>query len=200
MTLTETFTSTDRVRILGIGGSVRGVSRNRMLTRFVLDLAEEQGAETVFADARALDLPVYNEDLPLEQQPANLHWLIEQIKAADGFVINSPNYHGTITGAIKNILDAVHIMHGADGSYFDGRPVGLFSYGGAGTSANVINALYHSVRGMRGLVVPTTVNVARDDFHIEGDRGTIVTESYLKRAQNLVHEVIDLAQLRRSRG
>ncbi|MGN6485753.1 MAG: NADPH-dependent FMN reductase, partial [Thermomicrobiales bacterium] len=151
--LTQAFT-TNRIRILGIGGSVRAVSRNRVVTRALLDLAEEAGAETIFADVRALDLPVYNEDIPLADQPANLHWLIRQIQAADGFIVESPNYHGTITGAIKNVLDAVHIMHGNEGTYFDGRPVGLAGFGGA-TTANVINALYHAARGMRGLVVPT---------------------------------------------
>ncbi|MGC4189838.1 MAG: NADPH-dependent FMN reductase [Thermomicrobiales bacterium] len=198
--MTQTFTpATDRIRILGIGGSMRAVSRNRVVTRTLLDLAEEAGAETVFADVRALDLPVYNEDIPLDQQPANLHWLIRQIQAADGFIVESPNYHGTITGAIKNVLDAVHIMHGNDGTYFDGRPVGLAGFGGAST-ANVINALYHSVRGMRGLVVPTTVAVTGGDLEMAGAEGRITSQAVLNRGRTMIAELVDIVELQRLRA
>lgn len=194
----ETFTS-DRIRILGIGGSVRAISRNRVVTRGLLDLAEEAGAETVFADVRALNLPVYNEDIPLADQPESLHWLIKQIQAADAFIVESPNYHGTITGAIKNALDAVHIMHGNDGTYFDGRPVGLAGFGGP-TTANVINALYHTVRGMRGLVVSTTVAVTGDDLVMNGADGEIVGQGVLTRGRAMIGELLDIAELRRARA
>lgn len=196
--LTQAFT-TNRIRILGIGGSVRAVSRNRVVTRSLLDLAEEAGAETIFADVRALDLPVYNEDIPLADQPANLHWLIRQIQAADGFIVESPNYHGTITGAIKNVLDAVHIMHGNEGTYFDGRPVGLAGFGGA-TTANVINALYHAARGMRGLVVPTTVAVTGNDLEMTGTDGRIVGDAVLARGRAMVAEIVEIAELQRIRA
>ena len=196
--LTQTFT-TDRIRILGIVGSVRAVSRNRVVTRALLDLAEDAGAETIFADVRELDLPVYNEDIPLADQPANLHWLIRQIQAADGFIVESPNYHGTITGAIKNALDAVHIMHGNEGTYFDGRPVGLAGFGGSST-ANVINALYHAVRGMRGLVVPTTVAVTGNDLEMTGADGRIVGDAVLTRGRAMVAEIVEIADLQRIRA
>jgi FMN reductase len=196
--LTQAFT-TNRIRILGIGGSVRAVSRNRVVTRSLLDLAEEAGAETIFADVRELDLPVYIEDIPLADQPANLHWLIRQIQAADGFIVESPNYHGTITGAIKNVLDAVHIMHGNEGTYFDGRPVGLAGFGGA-TTANVINALYHAARGMRGLVVPTTVAVTGNDLEMTGTDGRIVGDAVLARGRAMVAEIVEIAELQRIRA
>lgn len=196
--LTQKTFTTDRIRILAIGGSVRTISRNRVVTRGLLDLAEEAGAETIFADIRALDLPVYNEDIPLADQPANLHWLIRQIQAADGFIVESPNYHGTLTGAIKNALDAVHIMHGNEGTYFDGRPVGLAGYGGSST-ANVINALYHAVRGMRGLVVPTTVAVTGNDLEMSGAEGHIASDAVLNRGRAMIAEIIEIAELQRLR-
>ena len=196
--LTQTFTS-ERIRILGIGGSVRAVSRNRVVTRGLLALAEESGAEVIFADVRELGLPVYDEDIPLTEQPANLHWLIGRIQEADGFIVESPNYHGTITGAIKNVLDAAHIMHGNQGTYFDGRPVGLAGFGGA-TTTNVINALYHAVRGMRGLVVPTTVAVTGNDLEMTGADGRIVSEAVLARGRTMVAEILEIAELQRLRN
>ena len=125
--------------------------------------------------------------------------LTRQIQAADAFIVESPNYHGTVTGAIKNVLDAVHVMHGNDRTYFDGRPVGLAGFGGAST-ANVINALYHAVRGMRGLVVPTTVAVTGDDLVMNGAEGRIVSDSVLTRGRAMVAELIEIAELQRARA
>ncbi|MGB3331165.1 MAG: NAD(P)H-dependent oxidoreductase, partial [Thermomicrobiales bacterium] len=124
---------------------------------------------------------------------------IRQIQAADGFIIESPNYHGTLTGAIKNALDAAHIMHGNDGTYFDGRPVGLAGFGGP-TTANVINALYHAVRGMRGLVVPTTIAVTGSDIEMNGADGRITNEAVLDRGRAMVAEIIEIADLQRLRA
>jgi FMN reductase len=182
------------VRILGIGGSTRRESRTLAVLRAVLALAGEQGATTTLAAVRELDLPLYNEDIPLDRQPASLHWLLEQVQAADAFVLGSPTYHGTISGALKNVLDALHIRHGEERTYFDRRPVGLLAYGGP-SALNVINALSHSVRGMRGLQTPTVLTVAR--AAMDESFTHIADETTRKRASQMVSEVIHFARMHR---
>ncbi len=187
--------SADRpIRILGIGGSTRETSRTLAVLKAVLALAEEQGASTTLAAVRDLDLPVYNEDIPLADQPASLHWLMEQVQEADAFIIGSPTYHGTISGALKNVLDALHIRHGDASTYFDQRPVGLLAYGGP-AALNVINALSHTVRGMRGLQVPTVVTVARGAMDESFMR--IADEMTRTRASQMVSEIIHFARMQR---
>jgi len=182
------------IRLLGIGGSTRQESRTLGVLRAVLALAADQGATTTLADVRELALPVYNEDIPLDEQSAALHWLLEQMQEADAFILGSPTYHGTVSGAIKNVLDALHIRHGEDRTYFDGRPVGLLAYGGP-SALNVINALSHAVRGMGGLQVPTVVTIARTamDDSFTG----IADEATRKRASRMTSEVIRFARLHR---
>lgn len=182
------------VRILGIGGSTREASNTLGVLQAVLALAEAEGATTTLAPVRELDLPVYNEDIPLGEQPAALHWLLEQVREADAFILASPTYHGTISGALKNVLDALHIRHGEDRTYFDQRPVGLLAYGGP-SAPNVINALSHSVRGMRGLQVPTVVTVGRAGM--DPSFTNIADESTRKRATQMVSEVIHFARMQR---
>lgn len=191
---TVPFSDEPPVRILGIGGSTRQESRTLSVLKAVLALGEAQGATTTLAAVRELDLPVYNEDIPLDEQPAALHWLLERMREADGFIIGSPTYHGTISGALKNVLDALHIRHGEDRTYFDGRPVGLLAYGGL-SSLNVINALSHAVRGMQGLQVPTIVTVPRAAMD-ETCTG-IADEAIRKRASAMVGEVIRFAGMHR---
>lgn len=79
---------------------------------------------------------------------------------ANTFMIDSSKYHvhGTLTAAVKNVLDAVYVMDGHDRTYSHMRPVVLALFGGPLTP-DVIDALCHAVRGMRGLVVPATFQV-----------------------------------------
>lgn len=186
------FSEEPPIRILGIGGSTRQESRTLAVLKAVLAFAEEQGAATTLAAVRVLDLPLYNEDIPLAEQPAALHWLLEQVQQADAFILGSPTYHGTISGAFKNVLDALHIRHGDDRTYFDGRPVGLVAYGGL-SSWNVINALSHSVRGMRGLQVPTVVTVGR--AAMDDSFAHIADEATRKRPTQMAGEVIHFARM-----
>ena len=182
------------IQILGIGGSTREASQTLRVLKAVLALAEDHGASTTLVDVRELALPVYNEDIPLEEQAASLHWLLERMQEADAFILASPTYHGTISGAVKNVLDALHIRHGEDRTYFDGRPVGLLAYGGP-SAPNVVNALSHAVRGMQGLQVPTVVTVGRAamDDAFTG----IADDATRQRASRMVSEVIRFARMLR---
>lgn len=185
--------SPDRpVRILGIGGSTRANSITERVLSAVLALAAEAGAQTTLASVRELDLPVYNDDVPLLEQPDVIHIFLDDVRAADGFVLASPTYHGTISGALKNALDFLNVDSGVPRTYFDGRPVGLVAYGGP-SALNVLNALYHSVRGLRGMQVPTVVTVARGA--IDDASATFTDESTRDRASQMVGEVIRFARL-----
>jgi FMN reductase len=180
--------------LLGIGGSSRAESITRNVLAEVLAIGSDLGAETELVSVHDLDLPVYNEDIPFEQQPQSLKNLLEKMKLADGFIVASPTYHSSIGGGIKNALDALHILHGAPRTYFDGRPVGLVAYGGP-SAINSINALLHTTRGMRALVVPTSLTVSRAQLNPE--RTSIADETTRNRATTLVNEVIQLATLQK---
>lgn len=181
--------------ILAIGGSTRATSATRNVLADVLGIAAASGASTELVSVHELDLPVYNEDIPLEQQPQALQHLLERMQAADGFLIASPTYHGSIGGGIKNVLDALHIKHGEDRTYFHGRPVGLIAYGGP-SAMNVITALLHTTRSMGGLIVPTALTVSR--AQLDPERTTITDPTIRARAETMVNDVVRLARLLRT--
>ena len=132
--------------------------------------------------------------MPLHDQPEAVHTLIEEVRAADGFILASPTYHGTVSGALKNVLDFLNVGKGVPRTYFDGRPVGLVAYGGP-SALNVINALSHSVRGLRGMQVPTVVTAAWSS--IDEASASFADDSVRGRASQMVGEVIRLAGLLR---
>lgn len=153
---------TTPLRILGIGGSVRAESVNRRVLGMLLETASSLGAVTEMADVHSMKLPIFNQYLPLEEQPKELFWLIEQMKQADGFIICSPTYLGSLSGAVKNTLDSLHLAHGEPRVYFDGRPVALATYGFHG-QANVINSLAFVTRVMGASVMPDSLILAADE-------------------------------------
>ena len=182
------------VRILGLGGSTRAGSTTERVLTAVLELASEAGAQTTLLSVRDLDLPIFNDDIPFGAQPDVVRTLLAEVRAADGFVIASPTYHGTISGALKNVLDFLHVDNRVPRTYFDGRPVGLVAFGGP-SALNVINALSHSVRGLRGLQVPTVVTAGRNA--VDAEIAAFADDATRARADKMVGELIRLARLLR---
>jgi NAD(P)H-dependent FMN reductase len=182
------------IRLLAIGGSSRAASHTLQAMRAILGAAADHDIEVTIASVHDLDLPVYNDDIPLGEQPASLRRLIAQVAEADAYLICSPTYHGSMSGAIKNVLDSLYAGKGAPGSHFAGRPVGLASYGGP-SAINAVNTLQTSIRSMRGSLVPTVVTVSRDAF---GDAGEITDERTRARADAMLAEIATHVAMRRA--
>ena len=175
------------LRVLGIGGSTRRESKSLILLRSALRALEEAGAAVTLRDVRTLDLPIYDSDRPLEGYPPSLHELLALVRAADAFILCSPTYHGTVSGAVKNVLDALDSLHADDPPYLAGKPVALMALGGGG-GANVLNSLHHATRALNGLTIPTTV-IAHGSAIREGE---ISDEAVRRRLFRMVHELLDL--------
>jgi FMN reductase len=184
------------IRVLGIGGSTRQGSMSLLALNVALKVAGEQGADTSLAAVRDLDLPMYNGERHLNDYPPSLHWLLDEVRAADAYIICSPTYHGTISGAVKNALDSLEFLADDQPRYLGGKAVALLGYGGA-SAMNVINSLYHTVRTLNAYVVPTVVILSRD--HLDPDTVDVRDANTRQRLATMVGEVIDLAAFARER-
>jgi FMN reductase len=186
----ETTTQPAPLRLLGIGGRTRARSLSRFALAAALRQAREAGARTVLADVRALALPVYNADRPLEAYPPTLAWLLAEVRAADAYLLCSPTYHGTVAGGVKNALDALEFLAADAPPYFGGKVVGLMACGGGG--ANVITSLTHATRALNGLAAPTVAMVP--GAAVDPDTGDIRDAAVGERLAAMVGDVIDLAR------
>lgn len=178
-----------KVRILGIGGSTRANSLSEKALRVALQVAGSKGATTVPATVRQLDLPLFNDDIPLEDYPHTLTWLLNEVRQADAFIFCSPTYHGTVSGAVKNALDALNFLARDTPPYLGGKPVGLMALGA--NSANVINSLLHTVRGLNGLSVPKVVMVPTNA--LDESKDEIINPTIAMRLEAMVDQTIELA-------
>ena len=91
------------IRILGISGSLRSGSHNTALLRAAA-LSLPSGAELEVFDGLR-DLPPYDADLDVEPVDEAVALLRSAIAEADGVLISTPEFNGSIPGALKNALD-----------------------------------------------------------------------------------------------
>ena len=146
------------LRIVGLGGSLAAASKSRSALRRALEGAAAAGAETRLLDLRELDLPLYNPDAD-EPTEAGAE-LIESCYLANGLIWSSPLYQGTISGALKNALDWLHLLGRRDPPYLHDKVIGLISAAGGTQGLQAINTMEFAVRALRGWAVPYVVPVA----------------------------------------
>jgi FMN reductase len=187
---------TGPVRILGIGGTTSAKSWSLVPLQEALRKAEALGCETTLATVYDLNLPLLHTEWRLEDYPPTLTWLLDQVRRADGIIICSPTYHGTISGAIKNVLDLLIFLGKDNPPYLGGKPVGLMAYGGM-TAMGVLQALTHCVRGLKGISIPTHIAVPEDC--LDRERVTIRNPKIEHRLDLMVAELVSFSTHLRGR-
>jgi FMN reductase len=90
------------LKLLGVSGSLREKSSGLRAIRTILDHAKSLGAEPRLLDLRVADLPMYNPDAEPDPRVTRV---LADVAWADAFILASPDYHGTMSGAMKNFLD-----------------------------------------------------------------------------------------------
>jgi len=182
-----------RLKVVGVGGTLRDGSASLGALRRALAAAGEAGAETELLDLRELDLPMYEPGRALEEYGPGVGRLVEELRGADAVLISTAAYHGTLAGVTKNALDFAQFLSGGDHPYFDGKVVGLISTaGGEQAGANATGALVHVVHSLRGVVAPLMVQISK--AWQRADRsGDITDELYGRRLDGLGELVVDLA-------
>lgn len=115
--------------IVGVCGSAREGSYNRLVLDHALAHAQSLGARTEMIEMQGDTFPNFCEDLESRDgRPARLDEIRALCVAADGFIMASPEYNGGPTGILKNFLDWVsRPSENAPGVPFREKPVGLLS-------------------------------------------------------------------------
>jgi FMN reductase len=140
--------------IVGLGGSLAGRSRSRAALGVALEGAASAGAETLLLDLHELKLPMYEPD-DHEPTPAASN-LIESCYGADGLLWSSPMYQGTISGALKNALDWLHLLGDREPAFLHDKVVGLVSAAGGTQGLQAINTMEFATRALRAWPSPTS--------------------------------------------
>lgn len=137
------------VTVVGIGGSVRPDSQSERALHAALAGAREAGAKVHAVTGASLALPFY--DPQVAERTDSALELVDALRSADGVIIASPGYHGTVSGLVKNALDYVEDLRGDARPYLDGRAVGCIGiahgWQATVTTLQALRSVAHALRG-----------------------------------------------------
>ncbi|MCN9244619.1 NAD(P)H-dependent oxidoreductase [Streptomyces sp. RY43-2] len=178
------------LHVLGIAASARKNSTSGAALDVVLARAAELGCRTKAIRLAELRLPFCDGDktAPWPEYPA-VAVLRRAVSRAHAVVLATPEYHGGMSGALKNALDLLDIPH-ARGKVF----AGVSALGGRSNS-NALNQLRTSVRWLHGWMLPDQVAIpdARS-AHLDGRfQDPLVTERLTQLADALTRAARALA-------
>ena len=110
-------------------GSTRPGRNGEAVAKWVLDIAKQRSdAEFELVDLLDYNLPHYDEPIPASMgqyaHPHTQEWA-RKIASFDGFVIVTPEYNHSTSGALKNAIDFLF-------AEWNNKAVGFVSYGSVG--------------------------------------------------------------------
>jgi chromate reductase, NAD(P)H dehydrogenase (quinone) len=111
------------LRLLAISGSVRRASYNTALLRAAIELAPKSCTINL---ASIREVPIYDGDYETERGiPEPVRQLKEQFANADGVLISTPEYNGSLPGVLKNTIDWLSRPPADIARVYKQQPVGL---------------------------------------------------------------------------
>lgn len=161
--------------LVALGGTTKPGSSTEKALAVACRAAQGSGASLrVFDGSYISRLPHYGSSSDSKLAGAEM---VEAIRGADGVIIASPGYHGSISGMMKNALDYLEDLAQDERPYLDSRPVGLiataFGHQAAMSTLLTLRTITHALRGWptpMGAAIRTTAET------FDGD-GAIIDQS-----------------------
>ena len=141
----------DEVTVLGISGSYGSESNNTKLVKLGLDILSKLGAKTYFWDLNEKPLPLVGEEGSWENK--NVAEFQKLATEVNSYLLSSPEYHGCMSGVMKNQLDWIYSKH------VSGKAFALMSTLGGQSNSNTLNQMRIAVRWIHGWAIPEQIAV-----------------------------------------
>lgn len=154
------------IKLLGIAGSIRINSYSLKALEYVLNNAKNiHGSKTEIFNLRKNKLPIYepdlDEDLLTSIEKENIKKARLLVEWSDAIILSSPDYHGSISGVLKNFLDYFW-------KEFSGKTFGYICASHE-KGLTVMEQMRTSVRQCYGWSLPYGVSTSSNDFDREGN-------------------------------
>lgn len=154
--------------IIGIAGSLRRGSYTQIILRSILEKISKNGLTAEELSLESLNLPFFlsRED---NQSDKSVHLFKEKISLSSGIILATPEYHGSMSGSLKNALDFL------DEDSLSGKLVGIAAVLGGNYGGTSIEHLKTVVHKLKGYVVPHDLIIPRSSL-IFGPEGDVTPE------------------------
>ena len=175
------------LKVLGVGSSMREGSYGTRALKIVLDRMEKLQAETHLLDLRKVKMPTFNPNSSV-QSGKRIREVTEVVNWADVFILATPDYHGSMSGPMKNFLD--HYWQ-----EFAGKTFGYICTSHE-KGLTVMDQMRTAVRQCYGWSLPYGISVnGEEDFN---EAGEIVNSLLAKRLRILARDLIVYGKLIRA--
>lgn len=142
------------VKIVGIGGSLRTDSYSMQALNIAAERAQTMGAEVQVLDLKDMNLPFCDGGSDYPDYP-DVEVMRKAVTAANGLIIATPEYHGSVSGVIKNALDLMSFEH------LDGKVTGVISVLGGQPNSNALNDMRVIMRWVHAWVIPEQIAIGQ---------------------------------------
>ena len=173
------------LKIVAVVGSTTQKGHTHALVKHIADEISRLGVHVDIVDLSTANIPIYGFD---ENGEGDLPDIKAKLQRADGILLGSPEYHGSYTGVLKNLLDHCYLDE------FARKPVALCGVAGGDVGAvNTLNALRIVCRWVHSFVIPHQVSIPNSKRNIKD--GKLVEEKHRKRADQLAKELVKFVRV-----
>lgn len=180
------------VKIVGISGSLRPNSYSAQALHLAATRVRALGAEVEILDLRTLSLPFCNggDDYPDYPDVAKLR---QAVAEADGLILVTPEYHGSLSGVLKNALDLMSFDE------LSGKVAGLISVLGGQSNSNALNDLRVIMRWVHGWVIPEQIAIGQA-WKAFNEEGKLLDDKLSQRFDQFAQSLVDSTRKLRGIG
>lgn len=165
-------------RVLVVSGSARLDGHAAAVVEHVLAVTRAVGAELRVHDLSQLRLPLMEQDA--SEQPAlpEVRRVRSDAAWAQGFLLVTPEYHGNMSGSLKNWFDFLWLE-------LAGKFAGVVAVTGGGGGDMSLTAVRNCFNWCHGFTLPYHAAARPADF----EDGKLVAEGTRDRIARIVHDV-----------
>lgn len=178
------------VKIVGIGGSLRTESYTQVALNITAQRVEALGAEVKILDLRQMQLPFCNGEEEYPDYP-DVQRMRDAVSQADGLILATPEYHGGVSGVLKNALDLMSF------DQLSGKVTGLISILGGQPNSNALNDLRIIMRWVHGWVIPEQIAIGQA-WKAFSPEGKLLDEKLSQRFDQFAQSLVENTRKLRS--
>jgi len=171
-----------KLNVLGVGSSMRQGSYSTTALNMILDMAKGNEAETKLLDLRQTNLPML---YAAKDDTHEIGQVTELVEWADAYILATPDYHGSMSGSLKNFLDYFW-------SEFAGKTFG-YIVASHEKGLTVMDQMRTAVRQCYGWSIPYGISInPEDDFN---DKKEVINKKLWSRLDMLARDLVVYGKL-----
>ena len=161
------------MKVVGIGGSLRKESYSMQALHLAAERIEKLGAEVQVLDLKEMTLPFCDGGSDYPDYP-DVAVMKAAVKDVDAVILATPEYHGSVSGVIKNALDLMSFDE------FSGKVTGFISVLGGQSNSNALNEMRVIMRWVHAWSIPEQIAIGQAWKAFDTD-GKLVDEKLAER-------------------